>query len=198
VWSALWDTTGYSEETPVTITVTATDSALQEASNSIAVTVNNTVQEMSVASLTSRVTTIGRSGKWQAYVTATIVDSSGSALSGATVSGNWTGAYTASGVSGITDSNGSVTLATAQMTSGSLVTFTVTDVALDGYAYDDADPSIDVALGSARSKATAEVDDLDAMYRYLAGVSHTNKQQSDKKDADDQVVAVDLLMAYGL
>lgn len=80
-----------------------------------------------------------------AYATAkaTVVDADGNPVSGATVSGDWSGLVSGA-ISGITDSNGMVTFQSTQLKnpSGSFV-FTVTDIALDGYVYDQADNSCD-------------------------------------------------------
>lgn len=196
VWSAIWDTGSYTEATSVTITATATDFGGTEASDSILVTVNNTAQNTAVLSLTSRYTTIGKSGKWQAFVTATVVDE-GMALSGATIVGDWSGVYNATGVFGTTDANGSVTFSTPIMTSGNLVTFTVTDFVLAGYTLDrqNSDESVSVGPGAASSRAAG---DLDALYQYLAETVNANRQQPGKKNADEQADAVDLLMVYGI
>jgi subtilisin family serine protease len=197
LWSAYWDTLDPITDDPVypdgpyTITATATDTALQTASDSVSVTVDNSVHSMS-ATLASRVTTIGKS-KWQAFVTATVVDDGDPALplEGVIVVGNWTGDYIRDAVSGVTNSAGTVTFQTPTMTSGSLVTFTVTNVALDGYQYAGSYPSLSVSRYSTSSKAA----ELDALYQYLATTAQSNKN---KKDADDQIEAVDLLMAYGM
>ena len=178
----------------VTHTLTAShDLADDDASNDVnttsVVVVEDVVQEMEVLGLTSRVSTIGRSGKWQAFVTAEISEVGGSALSGVTVFGKWEGAYAADPVSAITDSSGSVTFSTPVLTSGSAVTFTVTGA--DGFEYNGTD-SIVVTLDSAKSKSS----DLDALIGYLASV--TNERGSAKRDVDEQAEAVDLLMAYGL
>ncbi|HEV8232622.1 MAG TPA: lysyl oxidase family protein [Thermoanaerobaculia bacterium] len=87
-----------------------------------------------VADLDGTVKAKGKSGKWEAFVTATIRDSAGSPVGGATVTGNWSGAASRS-VSGLTASNGSVTLGTGQIAGGTNATFTVTNVAGAGLTY---------------------------------------------------------------
>jgi hypothetical protein len=64
---------------------------------------------------------------------------------------------------------------------------------LDGYDYDGIVRSTNVPISLASSK----VADLDILASYLVSTSGY-KQQSAKNDTDDQIKAVDLLMAYGL
>jgi hypothetical protein len=98
-----------------------------------------------VADLDGTAKSKGKSGRWEALVTVTIRDDAGP-VSGATVTGAWSGAISAS-VSGLTASNGSLTLRTGSIT-GAQVTFTVTNVAGTGLAYSqtantDPDPDSD-------------------------------------------------------
>jgi lysyl oxidase/fibronectin type III domain protein len=79
----------------------------------------------------------GRSGKWEASVTVTVRDAANGLVAGATVTGNWSGAISRS-ASGVTASNGSVTLATGQISGGANVTFTVTNVTGTGLTYNPA------------------------------------------------------------
>jgi hypothetical protein len=79
----------------------------------------------------------GKSGRWEAFVTVVIRDAAGSPVSGATVTGNWSGAISRS-VSGVTGSGGSLTLGTGAIVSGTSVTFTVTNVAGAGLTYSQA------------------------------------------------------------
>jgi len=62
-----------------------------------------------------------------AYATVTIVDSDGNPVSGATVSGSWSGVVSGS-ASGITGTDGSVTLASPKTKTSGTFTFTVGDV----------------------------------------------------------------------
>ncbi|MDQ5871046.1 MAG: lysyl oxidase family protein [Acidobacteriota bacterium] len=92
----------------------------------------------------------GKSSKWEAFVTVTVRDAAGSAVAGATVNGNWSGALNRS-VSGVTGSGGSLTLGTGQISGGTSVTFTVTGVAGSGLSYDPAantDPDPDGSNGT--------------------------------------------------
>ena len=68
----------------------------------------------------------GKSGKWDASVTVTVRDAATALVSGATVTGSWSGAISRS-VSGVTASSGSVTLASGAISGGASVTFGVTD-----------------------------------------------------------------------
>ncbi|WMW22865.1 S8 family serine peptidase [Methanolobus mangrovi] len=70
-----------------------------------------------------------------AIATATVVDVDGNPLSGATVTGDWSGLVSGT-VSAVTDSSGVVTFQSAQLKNplGSFI-FTVTGVTLDGYTY---------------------------------------------------------------
>ena len=76
----------------------------------------------------------GKSGKWDASVAVTVRDAASALVSGATVTGSWSGAKTGT-VSGVTASNGSVTLASGAISGGTSVTFTVTNVAGAGLTY---------------------------------------------------------------
>ncbi len=65
----------------------------------------------------------------RARATVTIVDENNDPVSGATVTGDFTGGLTGSGISGTTDSSGQVTLQTgAQSPNGNSFTFCVTNV----------------------------------------------------------------------
>ncbi|SFM27846.1 S8 family serine peptidase [Methanolobus profundi] len=75
--------------------------------------------------------------------TATVVDADNNPVSGATVSGDWSGLVSGS-VTAVTDQNGVVTFQSSQLKnpSGSFI-FTVTDVTLDGYEYDASENACD-------------------------------------------------------
>ena len=80
----------------------------------------------------------GRNTFVWAIATVTIVDGSGVAVDGATVSGHWEGA-TADSDSGTTDDNGQVSLESDSVknpAAGTTFTFVVDSVAKDGYSYD--------------------------------------------------------------
>jgi hypothetical protein len=87
-----------------------------------------------VADLDRTAKSKGKSGRWEASVTVTVRDDAGAAVAGATVSGAWSGAVSAS-ASGVTGSNGALTLRTGNIL-GSSVTFSVTAVTGTGLTYD--------------------------------------------------------------
>jgi hypothetical protein len=69
--------------------------------------------------------------------TVTIVDAAGQPVSGATVSGTFTGSYNESG-SAVTGANGVAVIQTAAKAKNPAFTFTVTGVTASGYTYDPA------------------------------------------------------------
>ena len=207
-WSILWDATqlggGYA------ITASATDSGGNTVeSDPVSVTVVP-VSEASnhVADLDGDTRTIGKSGKWQAFVSVRVFDQTDQSVSGASVTGTWSGAWSGT-TFGLTGSDGWVTLSTELMLTGSSVTFEVDTVVQGDTPYNpglnsDADGDSDgttIAItnpygSSLNGVTTAEALDLDALIGYLVSVN--NKRESAKKDVDAQAAAVDLLMAYGL
>lgn len=72
---------------------------------------------------------------WSATVTITALDQNNAAISGAVVSGSWSGAKTGT-ASCTTGTNGACSVSTGSMSSGTSVTFSVTNLAKDGYTYD--------------------------------------------------------------
>jgi len=136
-YSIGWDSTAVTDGEYI-LTATAIDTGSQEASDSITVTVNNVNEPpgtIHVADLDGSKSLKGKSGRWEVRVTVTIHDESGNPVAGATVTAGWTGAITGT-VSGITASNGVVTLSTGSMTGGSSVTFTVAGVTHATLTYD--------------------------------------------------------------
>lgn len=89
-----------------------------------------------VADLDRTAKSKGKSGRWEALVTVTIRDDAAGPVPGATVTGAWSGAISAS-VSGLIASDGSLTLRTGSIT-GAQVSFTVTNVAGAGLTYSQA------------------------------------------------------------
>lgn len=80
----------------------------------------------------------GRNIFMRAAATVTIIDASDNPVEGATVYGSWSGA-TSDTDSGVTDATGNVTLESDQVKnapSGTIFTFTVTDVSKSGWDYD--------------------------------------------------------------
>ena len=78
----------------------------------------------------------GKSGRWEVFVTVTVHDENENPVANATVTGDWSGDTTGS-VSGTTGSDGTVTFSTGNMSGGTSVTFTVTDVTHETLDYDD-------------------------------------------------------------
>jgi hypothetical protein len=88
-----------------------------------------------VADIDGSASVKGKSVRWEAFVTVTIRDQSGAPVSGATVTGQWSGAKIGP-VSGATAGDGSVTFSTGKMSSGTTVILAVTNVVAGGFAYD--------------------------------------------------------------
>jgi len=81
---------------------------------------------MHIAGITGA-TSVRGSNQWTALATVTVVDQTGTAVSGASVSGTWSGASVAV-VQGTTAADGKVTLSSGTMRGGSSATFTVDNV----------------------------------------------------------------------
>jgi pectate lyase len=80
----------------------------------------------------------GRSGNYQSYAAITVADEAGMPVSGASVRGDWTWNETdVSDSEGLTDGMGVTVVRSRKVnpSSGDVLRFTVTDVALDGYSY---------------------------------------------------------------
>lgn len=133
-WSIAWDTTT-ATDAPHTLTAVATDTADQtKESTPVVVTVNNTTTTVTIF-----VADIAMSGKKAgvnrtATAVVTIKDTNGALVSGATVSGTWSGSYVGN-ISGTTGADGTVTF-TASAKRGTSFTFTVTNVTKTGTTYD--------------------------------------------------------------
>jgi hypothetical protein len=141
--------TGLTNGTAYCYSVTALDGAGNESSASnqaCATPAAPAGRIVHVADLDRSAKGKGKSGRWEASVTVTIRDAAAVPVTGATVTGNWSGASSGS-ISGITASNGSVILRTGSI-AGAQVTFTVTNVAGTGLTYNqtantDPDPDSD-------------------------------------------------------
>jgi len=98
----------------------------------VTVTEASSTLDMYIADITMQKITAGKN----VYATATVrvLDESGNPVVGATVYGDWSGSVSGS-ISGTTDGSGLVVLRSANVKNGGTFTFTVTDVVLDGYAY---------------------------------------------------------------
>lgn len=75
-----------------------------------------------------------RGNKWTATVTITVLDQNNSAVSGVVVTGSWSGAKTGTATC-TTGTSGTCSVSTGNMSSGTSVTFTVTNLSKDGYTY---------------------------------------------------------------
>ncbi|HRQ22888.1 MAG TPA: S8 family serine peptidase [Anaerolineales bacterium] len=89
-------------------------------------------QELHVGNLTGAKSTKGKN--WSATVTITALDQNNAAVSGVVVTGSWSGAKTGT-ASCTTGTNGACSVSTGNMSSGTSVTFTVSNLAKDGYTY---------------------------------------------------------------
>jgi hypothetical protein len=102
----------------------------------VTVTVQGAAATMHVADLDGTGAVKGNSTQWAATVTVTVVSQAGP-VSGATVTGAWSGAVGGTGT-GVTGSDGKVVLTSPNIKSGNSVTFTVTNVTHSNFTYDPA------------------------------------------------------------
>lgn len=91
--------------------------------------------ELHVGSMTGTKSAKGKN--WSATITVTALDQNNAPVSGVVVTGSWSGARTGTATC-TTGSNGSCSVATGNMNTGTSVTFTVTNLAKDGYTYNAA------------------------------------------------------------
>jgi hypothetical protein len=113
------------------ITASVTDSAGNTATDSITVTVDDTPTptSLAVADLDGSSSSAGKGGKWSATVSVRVEDNLGNPVSGATVSGNWSGGASGSG-NCTTDGSGVCDISKGGLKGNvSSVTFSVTDIA---------------------------------------------------------------------
>ncbi|MBE0609071.1 MAG: S8 family serine peptidase [Dehalococcoidia bacterium] len=140
-WSVSWDTTAYANSGH-SLTAVATDTASQTA-NSAAVTVNvsNSTPGGDPTVLTAALSgsAVNNGSTWTATATVTVRDGSGNQVGGALVTGKWNGSESASCT---TSSLGMCSVSRSQAKKVASVTFEVTGVALTGYTYDDANPTV--------------------------------------------------------
>ena len=115
-----------------TAMVLVSDPAGATASSSLTVTINTAVSTLHVAGLAMTLTSVKRGKTATAQVT--ITDSAGAPISGATVSGQWSGLVTGS-VSGSTGTGGTIAFTSSKSSSTGTFTFTITNVSATGYAY---------------------------------------------------------------
>ena len=112
----------------VTLTVTDDDDASDSASQGINVSVAGPSSTMSVSNVSTGTQGAGR-GQKRATATITVVDNNGNPVSDVTVTGDFSGTIVESGVSGVTDADGTVTLTTSSTSGGKLtVSFCVSSL----------------------------------------------------------------------
>ena len=119
-----------------TLTASVTDSAGNTTVDAITVTITdpNAATNLYVDSLAGSASSSGK--KWNATATAAVLDDLGDPVSGATVSGSWSGAVSGSG-SCVTNASGTCAVDRNNLRHNqSSVTFTVTGVAHGALAYD--------------------------------------------------------------
>ncbi|MGD2165313.1 MAG: PKD domain-containing protein, partial [Anaerolineae bacterium] len=116
------------------VALTVTDDGDATDTQTQSVSVSDALITIHVGDLDGVADMKGKSGRWEAFVTVLIHDADGYRVSGATVTGEWSGV--ASGiVSGITGNEGTVTFSTGNMTGGE-VTWMVLDVTHEAFTYD--------------------------------------------------------------
>ncbi len=143
-WSMAWDTTAYTDG-PHTLAATATDTIGQMDSDAIGVTVFNSsslgIMHVADIGMGLNTRTVGKKNKFtKAVATVRIADASGNPVNGATVYGSWSKATSDSDY-GVTNASGEVVLSSDEVRnapSGTIFTFTVTDVVKSGWTYNSA------------------------------------------------------------
>jgi len=118
-----------------TVTLTVTDSQGLKGSTAVTVTVNPDPSALAVrvGNIDMSVTRIG--SYYQGIAKVTVLDRGGRAVSGATVSGKWSG-LVSTAASAKTSSTGIAQFTTARTRLTGTFTFTVTGISYPGYSYD--------------------------------------------------------------
>jgi len=137
-----WDTTNATADIDHTLTALH-DFADSDASNDSKSTVVHVQEKPAIPTMHVGNITLDANvwswGYWatlvQVTVTVPVLDSSDVGINGATIYGNWSGAYNRY-VSGSTNNQGKVTFGTNWVFGGGTFTFTVNDVAKAGWTYD--------------------------------------------------------------
>jgi hypothetical protein len=132
----------YSTAGTYTATANVSDGKGGSVQSSVTVTVNTTpppppTKALHVSGIAMSLSSAGGNSGKSASARVTVVDSAGAAISGATVSGNWSG-LTSSSVSGATGANGAITFVSGRTKQTGTFTFTVTSIAAAGFTYDRA------------------------------------------------------------
>lgn len=141
----------YQADGTYTVTLTVTDDlgGWDQTSANVSVAALPPAATVHVADLDGAVLA-GKGNRWQAVLTATIVDGDGSPVPGATVSVFWNGATSGTG-SFTTGADGTGSITTGNARGDGTVMFAVADVSASGYTYDAAaneDPDGDSVDGS--------------------------------------------------
>ena len=110
-----------------------TDPSGASATSQINISAAAAQAKIHVSNIAMNLVTKGRNTQGQAVIT--VVDANGQAVSGATVTGGWSGIISGS-ASGTTGSAGSVTLSTSSLKKSGTLTFTVTSITAAGFTYD--------------------------------------------------------------
>lgn len=131
----------YTAEGEYTITLNITDNGGLTGQDTAIVTVSTVpvAETMHVGDIAISGSCISRrSWVWcKATATVLILDSSNLGVEGATVSGSWSGVYSAN-VSGTTGTDGKVTFKTSLVKGGGIFTFNVNDITKERWIYDSA------------------------------------------------------------
>lgn len=114
-----------------------TDNGGLTASSSVTITVDPVVvvPTMRVADIAMGLTVGSRNGNGQASAAVKVVDANGLAVSGVTVTGNWSGIVSRSGTSATTDSSGVARFNSPVTKRTGTFVFTVTGASRSGYTY---------------------------------------------------------------
>jgi PKD repeat protein len=126
----------YSTAGTYTAQLLVTDNGGLSATSSVTVTVGSAPVAMSVGNIAMSLT-VASSGTANAKAAVKVLDKNGLLVSGATVTGRWSGIVSQTGASVVTGTNGVATFTspTSSRTARGTFTFTVTGVTRSGYSY---------------------------------------------------------------
>ncbi|MBL8437446.1 MAG: PKD domain-containing protein [Zoogloeaceae bacterium] len=126
---------GYNSAGNFTAILRVTDPSGRSATAQVPVTVTAPVVTAHVANI--GMSLVAKSRSYQAKAIVTVVDVNGVAVSGAAVTGQWSG-LVAGNASGTTSSTGQATFLSSSTSKRGTYTFTVTGISKSGYSYDSA------------------------------------------------------------
>ncbi|WP_310462794.1 PKD domain-containing protein [Sphaerotilus sp.] len=126
----------YSTAGTYTAQLLVTDNGGLSATSAVTVTVGPAAVAMSVGNIAMSLT-VAKSGTANAQAAVKVLDKNGLPVSGATVTGNWSGIVSQTRASVVTGTNGVATFTspTSSKTARGTFTFTVTSVTRSGYSY---------------------------------------------------------------